>query len=325
MQKEPAVKVDANARLHMGFLDLHGGLGRQFGSIGVALDQLSTTVTVAAITDGRPYELTGSGADLDRALRYAEVVRASYGSEMPLSINVENAIPPHAGLGSGTQMALAVGLGISRVLGRHDSEEEIALLLGRGKRSAIGISCFRHGGFVVDGGRGETSSLPPTLIRLPFPDQWRLILLFDRKHLGVHGDEEVRAFQNLPQFPESTAAHLCRLTLMRLVPAVVEKDVAAFGAAITEIQQLVGDHFAPVQGGRFASPGVRKYLHWFEQQSAPGLGQSSWGPTGFIVCANQKQAEQWVERAQQEVDDNDVELRIFNVNNDSGCITRLNQ
>ncbi|MBA4228922.1 MAG: hypothetical protein C0456_20205 [Hyphomonas sp.] len=33
-----AVRVRAPARLHFGFLDLNGGLGRRFGSIGLALD-----------------------------------------------------------------------------------------------------------------------------------------------------------------------------------------------------------------------------------------------------------------------------------------------
>lgn len=321
MDNETTVSVTANARLHMGFLDLHGGLGRQFGSIGVALDQLNTRVSVSSASGDVANALTGSGDDIERALRYAATVRKSFDSELPLSVNIENAITPHAGLGSGTQLALAVGLAISRLLGRDDSAEAIALILGRGSRSAIGISCFNHGGFVVDGGRGERSSLPPTLIRLPFPSAWRLILLFDKNHLGVHGSEEIQAFETLPQFPEVTAAHLCRLTLMRLVPAVVEEDVAAFGAAITEIQQLVGDHFAPVQGGRFASPGVRRYLEWFEQKGVPGLGQSSWGPTGFVVCPDQLQADEWVNRAHQEVEENDIELRVFSALNSPGLIS----
>ncbi len=33
-----AVRVIAPARLHLGFLDLNGGLGRLFGSIGLAID-----------------------------------------------------------------------------------------------------------------------------------------------------------------------------------------------------------------------------------------------------------------------------------------------
>jgi beta-ribofuranosylaminobenzene 5'-phosphate synthase len=41
-----AVRVVAPARLHLGFLDLHGGLGRKFGSLGVTLDEPRTALTV---------------------------------------------------------------------------------------------------------------------------------------------------------------------------------------------------------------------------------------------------------------------------------------
>ena len=48
--KRPAtttIEVTAPARLHLGFLDLNGGLGRRFGSIGLAVDQPATRLTVA--------------------------------------------------------------------------------------------------------------------------------------------------------------------------------------------------------------------------------------------------------------------------------------
>ena len=40
------VTVAVPARLHLGFLDLDGGLGRRFGSIGVAISDLHTRVAV---------------------------------------------------------------------------------------------------------------------------------------------------------------------------------------------------------------------------------------------------------------------------------------
>ena len=38
------VQVTTTARLHLGFLDLTGDLGRQFGSIGLAIDAFETRV-----------------------------------------------------------------------------------------------------------------------------------------------------------------------------------------------------------------------------------------------------------------------------------------
>ena len=42
---------------------------------------------------------------------------------------------------------------------------------------------------------------------------------------------------------------ICRLTLMQVAPAVLTGDIRTFGAAITEIQEVVGEYFAPYQGG----------------------------------------------------------------------------
>jgi len=162
--------------------------------------------------------------------------------------------------------------------------------IGRGGRSGIGLGLFEHGGFVVDGGRGERD-LPPTLIsHLKFPAQWRLVLVFDPAYQGLHGEAEKQAFANLPTFPEASAGHLCRLALMQVMPSLAEGDIAGFGAAISEIQEVVGDHFAPAQGGRFASPRVARALDWLSGNGAAGVGQSSWGPTGFALADSDARA-----------------------------------
>ena len=44
------VTVSVPARLHLGFLDLNGGLGRRFGGIGLAINQLGTRITIAPST-----------------------------------------------------------------------------------------------------------------------------------------------------------------------------------------------------------------------------------------------------------------------------------
>ncbi len=42
----PKVSVEATARLHLGFLDMNGGLGRKFGGLGLSLD---ATIFVKAL------------------------------------------------------------------------------------------------------------------------------------------------------------------------------------------------------------------------------------------------------------------------------------
>jgi len=70
-------------------------------------------------------------------------------------INIEAAIPEHVGLGSGTQMSLAIGSALNAIYNLGLSVRDIAAITERGLRSGIGIGIFEQGGLVVDGGRGE--------------------------------------------------------------------------------------------------------------------------------------------------------------------------
>ena len=68
-------------------------------------------------------------------------------------------------------------------------------------------------------------------------------------------------FSKLAPFSDAEAAHLCRLVLMKALPALAECDIAGFGSAIKEMQMLIGDYFAAIQGGsRFSSPDVAAAL-----------------------------------------------------------------
>ncbi len=269
------VRVRAPARLHLGFLDMNGALGRRFGSLGLAVDRPATRLTVT-----RADSNSATGAESARVLKLMQIF--ARGSRTGFAIDVAEAIPAHAGLGSGTQLALAVGSGIARLEGRELGPQEIAGAGERGVRSGIGLAAFSGGGFLVDGGRGDRDRAPPVTLRSDFPDDWRVLLMLDPGRAGVSGDAEKRAFEALPEFPQSSAAHICHLVLMKLVPGLKEKDITAFGEALTEIQQLVGGHFAPGQGGSpWTSPAVGAIAQRMKEMGATGIGQSSWGPTGF--------------------------------------------
>lgn len=284
---EYSVEVYAPARLHLGFLDLHGGLGRRFGSIGLTIDTLATRLCAE-----RGDTITTRGPGAERALKYAKSYIKARGIEGGVDIHLLQAIPDHVGLGSGTQMALAVGTAIDRLYRGEDDSATIARTLNRGNRSGIGIGAFDQGGFILDCGRSGDKGVPPVAVRLPFPDDWRVLLLLDNRKQGLHGHQEVTAFSALPEFPEQAAAHLCRLVMMQVLPGVLEKRLAPVSQGVGEIQQVVGDHFAPAQGGRFTSPVISAALEWAMEKGYPGAGQSSWGPTGFILVEGQAQARQ---------------------------------
>lgn len=286
MHDTPPVKgcrVSAPARLHLGFLDLNGGFGRRYGSIGLALDFPSTDVQVE-----RAETTSASGPEQDRVLTVVHRCVEALKLKGHYKVDVAQAIPAHAGLGSGTQLALAIGFALMRIEGLSLSPQQIGDLAGRGARSAIGMAAFEGGGFIVDGGRGTLDQPPPVLIQMPFPDAWRCLLVLDPHDQGAHGDRETKAFAALPPFPDALADRLCRLVLMQLVPGLKEQDIAAFGAALTEIQRIVGGHFAAAQGGSpWTSPAVGALLQRAGKQGATGIGQTSWGPTGFAFVPSE--------------------------------------
>ncbi len=289
------VTVIAPARLHMGFIDLSGALGRHFGSIGLALNEINTQLTISAADS-----LQVSGPCAARALKCIRQFCTLLDVPEQLNISIATAIPEHIGLGSGTQMALAVGAALNAFYGLGLSVRDIAQLSDRGARSGIGIGIFEKGGLVVDGGRGPDTKTPPMIAQMSVPEDWRFILVFDQRGQGLHGEQEVSAFQQLPAFPQSQAERLCYLLLMQALPALAEQDLDKFGEVITLLQQAVGEHFAPVQGGVFTSPDVAAAMASLAAQGAVALGQTSWGPTGFCAVANPQRAAELLAKLQQE-------------------------
>jgi beta-ribofuranosylaminobenzene 5'-phosphate synthase len=298
--------VRAPARLHLGFLDLNGGLGRRYGSIGLAIDEPATDVTVV-----RAGAFDATGAESARALDIVRRCATSLGLAGQYAVDVTSAIPAHAGLGSGTQLALAIAHALVRLEQISISPQELANLAGRGARSAIGLAAFEGGGFLIDGGRGEKDLPPPLLVRMDFPAAWRVLLIVDRKAQGAHGDRETEAFSALPPFPEASAARLCHLVLMRLLPGLNETDIHAFGAALTEIQEIVGGHFASAQGGSpWTSPSVGRMAKRLSEAGAVGIGQTSWGPTGFAFTASEAAAQRLYDSLVEDATAEGLELKV---------------
>ena len=275
------VTVTAPARLHMGFIDLSRSSGRDFGSIGIALSEIYTRIS---LTGANERHITGPSAE--RAGRCLTQLCKELDVSDDFNITVESAIPEHIGLGSGTQMALAVGSALNAYYGLGLTVRQIASVLDRGLRSGIGIGVFEQGGLVVDGGRGEKTIIPPLLVRLEVPSEWRFILVFDKRDQGLHGDEEMAAFAALPAFPRREAERFCYKLMMQALPAVAENDIEQFGAVISELQLAVGKHFAKAQGGIYASQDVAEAMAWLQAQGALAVGQTSWGPTGFCALGN---------------------------------------
>jgi beta-RFAP synthase len=279
-----AVFVEAAARLHFGVLDLRGALGRRFGGIGAAAP--APTLRLSA---SRADTLVVTGEDARRAARFARRFLDHHGLAGGAVVHVERALPAHAGLGSGTQLGLAVARALAELYDRPTDAPELARAVGRAQRSAIGTWTFAGGGLVLEGGRyADSGRVAPLLARIAFPPTWRCVVAVPQAAPGVSGAAEAQAFADLPPAPERDVERVAHLVLMGLLPALAEADVVRFGAALTEIQSITGRWFAPAQGGTFTPGATEELVHRLAEWGAAGVGQSSWGPTVYGIVEGEE-------------------------------------
>ncbi|MFH1327596.1 MAG: beta-ribofuranosylaminobenzene 5'-phosphate synthase family protein, partial [Candidatus Bathyarchaeota archaeon] len=142
------VYVRTPSRLHLGIVDVGGELGRIYGSIGVAIQRPSVMIKVSASNRlkviGEKTELVGQLAR--KFFKY-------YGIKGEAIIDSKFTIPEHVGLGSGTQLTLALAVALAKIFKIKATVREIAEVMGRGLVSGIGTAVFERGGFIFDGGK----------------------------------------------------------------------------------------------------------------------------------------------------------------------------
>jgi len=291
---DDVVFVETAARLHFGVLDLRGSLGRWFGGIGTAAP--APTLLLSA---QRADTLEVDGPDADRAAAFAARLLAAFGIRAGARLCVHRTLPRHAGLGSGTQLALAVARALAELHRLPTDVPALARAVGRARRSAIGTWTFAGGGLVVEGGRraaDRTGGVGPLVARLPFPPAWRCVLAVPTATASISGPAEEAAFAQLPAPSEREVEHVAHLVLSALLPALVDGDLETFGSALTSIQSMNGRWFAPVQGGMFAPGPGEELAHRMNDWGAAGVGQSSWGPAVYGVVDGEPAGARLAER-----------------------------
>lgn len=289
------IEVRTPSRLHFGLLAFDPYEARQFGGVGLMIRRPDTLVRLNA---DAPDRFTGTGLMSDRAVEFARLFmdRAMdaglTATRLGAAIQVARVPRPHNGLGGGTQLGMAVARAMAELIERPDlGVTQLAQLVGRGKRSAIGTHGFIHGGLIVEGGKRTAGELSPMLIRMDFPAAWRVVLIRPKRLHGLSGEREQQVFDHQLLIPRELTAELCRLVLLGLAPAVAEQDLSTFGEALYELQRRVGDCFARSQGGRWADPSLAAIVEHVRKRGIPGVGQSSWGPTLYAVTEDDTTAE----------------------------------
>jgi beta-ribofuranosylaminobenzene 5'-phosphate synthase len=299
------IRIRAFSRLHFGLFRLPATAAevvpqRTYGGVGLMIEEPG--VVLAA----RPAPAwSAAGRHAERVLAFAERFAQALAGDIavrPHHFAVARAGPEHMGLGTGTQLGLAVAKLLAEAHGFGQwSAAELARRVGRGLRSALGVHGFERGGFLVEAGKSDLQAISPLVARVDFPESWRIVLMLPQRQTGLHGQSEVQAFQHLGALgPQQTRTDvLCRLTLLGMLPALVESDLSSFGEALYEFNRLVGESFQPVQGGIYSHSDSEEVVSFLRQQGIRGTGQSSWGPALFAVVGDSEQAEDLARRLRQ--------------------------
>jgi beta-ribofuranosylaminobenzene 5'-phosphate synthase len=278
--------VETGARLHFGFQNLALAHERLYGGIGAAL------ASPRLVVDADTAESVGcsNGSVLPYVERAVDVLGVPGGE-----VTVRKEFGRHVGLGSGTQLALAVFCALADAYGMSVDVRERAPALERGGRSGVGVATFEGGGFVVDAGHPTerfTSdppdpgawTVPEPIAAWPLPESWRFVLVTPDAQAGRSGGAEDDSMRRAVERADpGIGDQIAALVTRRLLPAVVEGDTEAFGSAVARLGRLNGAWYADEQGGVYRPPAGRIIEALGDSRAVTGAGQSSWGPTVYGV------------------------------------------
>jgi beta-RFAP synthase len=317
---EPLLEVAAPSRLHFGLLSFGWPDRRQYGGCGAMIERPGLVLRFW------PSErLQAFGFQHERAMHFAHRFLAHYriGVEPPYCIEIRCDGRPHTGLGTGTSLGLAVATGLRTLLKLPPiAPHNLALSVGRGARSAVGVHGFLQGGLIVEAGKRRGEELSPLVCRVELPSAWHFVLICPRKGAGLCGDEESSAFRHLPPVPPSVTRDLWAELMRELVPAARLQDFARFSESLFHYGNLAGQCFAKCQHGAYATARMAEIVSGLREAGVRGVGQSSWGPTLFALQPDKYSAETLVEWLFEVLADDQVEFTITPPNNEGARVTQ---
>ncbi|QDV65276.1 GHMP family kinase ATP-binding protein [Crateriforma conspicua] len=287
--------IQTGARLHFGLLDT----AAPFGGCGVMIEDGGVEIT---ITPDSKFSVTGidDSTSVHRLARHwQQFVDAP--SIPSCRLHVSRHPRRHCGLGSGTQMALAVCEALFCAAGQSPPKpQQLVRIANRGHRSAIGCHGYFHGGFLCEESLESpdllTTSesdrvLRPLAMRCDLPSHWRVVILIPKAETSlVHGRQEKQLFATINRATPEQRERLTRWLREEIVPRAKAGDFNGFTRAVARYNYHSGELFAQVQGGPYRGPVVAKTIERAKSLDGHGVGQSSWGPGVFAWFENQSAA-----------------------------------
>ncbi|MFX0103563.1 MAG: beta-ribofuranosylaminobenzene 5'-phosphate synthase [Candidatus Hodarchaeota archaeon] len=324
------IQINTPSRIHGTLLDLEGSIGRIDGGIGFTLAHPNWDIEIESIDE--PSVILESPPQVDeqstRSLINDIIANLGIGSlQSGVKITIKDYIQDHVGLGSKTQLCLALADGISRlfnVKGVPFEKEKLAKIVRRGGTSGIGVTSYFQGGFIIDGGHSFGKGLekptflpssasnacpPPVLVREDMPGKWRIVCAIPSDTKGAHDAEEVNIFQEYCPIPLNEVEKLCHLLLMKLLPAI---KLGEFNTVCSCINAIQGIGFKKIEVD-LRGTNFKKLMKEWSDAGAPCVGMSSFGPLIYSLARSEEEALELKEKID----------KIMNFSKVSSFITRF--
>ena len=269
-----ALQIQANSRLHLGFLNLNCSQEYSYGGIGVSIDKYPT---ILSISNSNKFTSNLSKKLNNQILKYLKNNNLSSN----IKVKCHESPMQHIGLGSGTQLKLSIEELISKF---YEINNEINIF-NRTYRSGIGFNSYKKGGFIVDCPKKNLNN-NYIIFKNTFPSSWKIILLFDSKKRGLYGKREKSFFS--PSKSNNLRKQLSDILINEIIPSVLHNDFDIFAKGLTKFQKLNYSFYSSIQKSIYSSIDIAEVIKNISKLFNVGVGQSSWGPTSYIFVNSKK-------------------------------------
>ncbi|MFX1295520.1 MAG: beta-ribofuranosylaminobenzene 5'-phosphate synthase [Promethearchaeota archaeon] len=330
------IKIITPSRLHFGLIDLNGSIGRIDGGLGVTLNEPNIIIEAEKdhSTDYRLHITNSPGYSGAEIEELTKTIMKLLKVKNNISFKITSNIPAHIGLGSKTQLSLAISKAVCLLNNIKKSPYELAIITSRAGTSRIGLTAFERGGFIVDGGhtfgknRQKETYLPSSASKAPpapilywdiIPNDWYFIIIIPQIKRGAHGFEEINIFQESCPISLEDVRIISHIILMKILPSIKEKNINAFGHGIYELQSI-GFKKLEVE---LQEEVVSELMEFCMENGASGSGMSSFGPTTFALIKELSNAQKLKQKIEMFLNNKyKTDIFITNVNN-KGAFMKL--
>ncbi|MFX1470122.1 MAG: beta-ribofuranosylaminobenzene 5'-phosphate synthase [Promethearchaeota archaeon] len=332
-----SLKITTPCRIHLSLIDENGYTGRVDGGIGLMLDRPNVVLEVSNSADEFTIECNKYYKESVHVIneKASKIFKHFHISNKNFHFHLKRYYPSHVGLGSKTQLSLAIATAITKLKNLNTNIGDLTKYVERGGTSGIGWRGFETGGFILDGGhdfgkgKEKETFLPSsasysakpalTIFRYNIPDNWRFVLVIPNVKKGAYGDEEISVFQNFAPIPRNEVNEVSHQIIMKVIPGILKNDLSCFGEGLKRIQSI---GFKKVEID-LQHDIVKDLLKFFENYGLKAYGMSSFGPSVFGIVESDFEAETILKKIQRNQKYSGSHIYICKPNNNGAKIEHI--